>query len=391
MKILKHSLVVISLLSIWSCQKDEISVEDNNNVETAIPQSKTINIMGITNFPVIEKDGKYYNGDIEVLKSQVNTAPLPENMRPQSPEKGALALGRGYVRKWPNNTVVYRIDNLSSTLRANLKGAMDEWTSKTGIKFVERTNQSNYVTVFQEKTCNCGYATLGQAGNQGVISLGARSSVPLIVHELGHTLGFIHEQNRSDRDDYVKINFQNIAPENRDQFFKSDNALSLTDKLDLESTMMYGAYTFSANRQPTIVDLSGNPIPRKSGMLSDGDIAGAKQAYPVKDDTDNGGDNPVTPPTTPKDVCDGIAEWSPRTAYRVGDKVTFEGNLFERDFSGWNFLRRCGAVTSNDICSGVNSYNGNDNSYSVGDKVIFRGDLYRRVNGGWVKEGQCGS
>jgi len=35
-----------------------------------------------------------------------------------------------------------------------------------------------------------------------------------VIHELMHTIGFWHEQSRTDRDDYIKVNLKNVHPRN---------------------------------------------------------------------------------------------------------------------------------------------------------------------------------
>jgi hypothetical protein len=41
-----------------------------------------------------------------------------------------------------------------------------------------------------------------------------------VIHELGHTIGFLHEHSRMDRDDHIRINFNKIDPGVHGQYSK---------------------------------------------------------------------------------------------------------------------------------------------------------------------------
>lgn len=386
--------MVTAVLVLWSCQKEDVEVTDTSLIPNSSAQSETKILMG-AEIPVVKaEDDKYIHGDMILYEEQFDQVGGKANPEPTNLQ-GKLAITGG-VRKWENNTVVYVIQSgFSSTLLQMIQDSFDEWESKTAIRFKERTNESTYVTIRPNgNSCNCGSATLGSFGNRGIIQIGSRTTTYVMIHEIGHTLGYIHEQNRSDRDDYVRVLFNNIQSGAEDQFYKSTSASLFTNRMDTASTMMYGSYTFSRNGSPTIVDLNGDPLPRRSGNLSAGDIAGTNIAYPPTSGGDPDPDTDTDPdpdPDTPKDPCDGIDEWSSSVNYSVSDKVTYRGYLYQRDFSRWNFLTKCGVPDADDICAEVYNYV-NGKSYDAGDKVVYNNYLYiKQSNGSWSREGRCGS
>ena len=341
-----YRIAMVSLVfafCLTSCENNSITNEteaaagDQEAVVEQEAQFITKYFLGTAVKVRLENDGTYSlaGSDARLFEDQLSDSPTGYDENP-NPEAGLTALGLGGgVRKWTNSTIVYQIQGLSSSVLSELQKSFDEWSSKTNIRFKERTNEANYVTISSSgSNSNSGVATLGMNGSRGFIRLGTRATAVVIIHEIGHTLGYIHEQNRSDRDDFIIINFENIQDNAVDQFFKSNSATLVTSQFDIGSTMMYGSFTFSKNGRPTITDLNGNTYPQRQARVSTLDISGTNSIYPPVD-----GEGPEAPEANP---CDGVDEWSRFQRYAVGDRVTYRGRLYERDFTRWNFIANCG-------------------------------------------------
>ena len=63
----------------------------------------------------------------------------------------------------------------------------------------------------------------------------SKQAKSVIIHEMLHTLGFFHEQNRIDRDDFVVVNWENIRAGKAFNFFRlQDPNRDLPNCRDLE-------------------------------------------------------------------------------------------------------------------------------------------------------------
>lgn len=65
----------------------------------------------------------------------------------------------------------------------------------------------------------------------------------VVAHELGHVIGFFHQQSRPDRDEYIRIHYENIANHLKDSFTKLswDRIADLGVPYDYLSIMHYGS------------------------------------------------------------------------------------------------------------------------------------------------------
>jgi hypothetical protein len=114
--------------------------------------------------------------------------------------------------RWPNGVVPYVISSsISSTDRDVILRAMDVYKRDTCIRFVPRSSETDYISIENSNT-GC-WSSVGRVGKRQIVNLqspGCTNRPGTAMHELMHALGFLHEQNRYDRDDFVEIIFGNI-------------------------------------------------------------------------------------------------------------------------------------------------------------------------------------
>ena len=77
--------------------------------------------------------------------------------------------------------------------------------------------------------------------NRGRMEIGLQQNgcvyLKVVVHELLHSLGFMHEMNRPDRDSYVSMVWSNIQAAGASQFFR--DAWDSTDDSNLPAECPY--------------------------------------------------------------------------------------------------------------------------------------------------------
>jgi hypothetical protein len=118
---------------------------------------------------------------------------------------------------WPGGVIPYDISKLTPAQQSIALRAMKRWMDTgANLKFVPRAAEAEYVH-FTGNT-NAGNNTTHDGFKKGIrtdVNITAfwwRQEEWMPAHELGHVLGFGHEFQRWDRDQYVTIHYENIKP-----------------------------------------------------------------------------------------------------------------------------------------------------------------------------------
>ncbi|GAV06276.1 hypothetical protein RvY_16293 [Ramazzottius varieornatus] len=173
---------------------------------------------------------------------------------------------------WRYRRVYYTIAaNFSAEDRALIRESLREYDRKTCLQLIELPQvmtsrppwMEDYIVVYSEDD-GC-YSSVGRRGGAQRLNLQSPGCMRrgTIIHEFMHAIGFYHEQSRTDRDDYVEINWANIPDDKRHNFdtYPWSRITVLGEPYDYESVMHYSSTAFT--------NVSGvqTIIPKQPGVI----------------------------------------------------------------------------------------------------------------------------
>ncbi|XP_076031215.1 low choriolytic enzyme-like [Oratosquilla oratoria] len=155
-------------------------------------------------------------------------------------------------RPWPRGIVPFTLKLTTKKSHRAVLRAMKDITHHTGIIYKPHTQEKKYLLV----------TDTGKGGWSSCVGLPKKDKAHVnlgkgcrshgkAAHELMHSLGFIHEHNRPDRDEHVTIMWDNLT--RRGPFKMRQTYVTPELPYDYKSIMHYGRRMFSKGKTLAIV------------------------------------------------------------------------------------------------------------------------------------------
>ncbi|XP_030646994.1 high choriolytic enzyme 1-like [Chanos chanos] len=259
-------LTLTTLLLLWSCSRI-LSLQEDLGPEG--DPSEGLDVLDVSTRILLANQGIDNLEEGDMLPSYTRTAKKCWRNRCLWPKTSDGLVKVPYIIS----------DTYNANDKAKIKGAMNVFHTKTCIRFTPRNDEQDFLSIEDKYGC---WSKVGKYGYRQVLSLSVNYCLysGVIQHELNHALGFYHEQNRSDRDQYVRINWENIQSDAAYNFKKRDTD-NLGTPYDYSSLMHYSRMSYATHYSKETI----TPIPDPSVQigqkykLSDTDILRINKLY----------------------------------------------------------------------------------------------------------------
>ena len=273
-------LFLVLLTSVLSCDKHDQSISNLNRIdynEEYLPKGEVEEVtLGNGEFVYLDlMDSTYFLGDMLFSKKQIEYFRLPETKAAFRTESSAR--WSGVIKYYISPGFTTAAESAIHSGISMVEGAV------TSITFQESSSQLssngiNFIATSGTNSSPIGKQSINNINLQYNLSTGG-----VAAHEILHSLGYFHEQSRTDRGSYILINSSNIISgkeHNFQTFSQQGYAGKNFGAYDYLSIMHYGSWDFAANPSiPTITKLDGSTFNSQRTYLTNGDLAALDRLY----------------------------------------------------------------------------------------------------------------
>jgi len=249
---------------------------------------------------------------------------------------------------WLDGIVPYEIDaGVTEHGREVVQNAIAHWNQNSTITLVDRAQTPDTGPDFVRFIAGPGCASwVGRQGGAQEVWVSNFCTSGSMIHEVGHALGLLHEHTRSDRDQFIEVQWSNIQSDKIFNFEISSSGTQDLGPYDYDSVMHYGEYFFSNNGDRTIRAIGdiGSSVIGQRVAASPGDLAAIGRLYQTDlalsmQEFDNGG---------VREIQLLVTNQGGNGAHDVEVLITGAGEIdsFSGD-SGWN----CVADEAQTVCT----------------------------------------
>ncbi|XP_060598571.1 low choriolytic enzyme-like [Ruditapes philippinarum] len=193
-------------------------------------------------------DNKEKVDDSEFTLMELDMIINKSHKTPSRPERYRAFIDKDETKRWPREIPFEIGDGIDELQELTIHRAIRIWEQFSCLHFYN-DKQAYDRFVFQRGYNNLCASRVGMHQGPQIITLGKNCFKPnIVIHEIGHALGFYHEHTRWDRDKYIKIHYGNIEPgHNKDFVEEEEENADFEYEYDYLSIMHYGQYFFSKN------------------------------------------------------------------------------------------------------------------------------------------------